>query len=84
MWLMLFENSDKGIARTFAQLGGQPFGYVGYHCIDPPESQGRNRLWSQCVVRRVRAPGDTVQQRLFGSIIERDDQYKFVSYANDL
>jgi hypothetical protein len=32
----------------------------------------------------VRAPGDTATARLFGSVLERDGTFKFVSYANDL
>jgi hypothetical protein len=43
-----------------------------------------NTLWDECVLRFRGAVGDTVNRRLFGSIIERRGRYKLVSYANDL
>lgn len=47
-------------------------------------AEGENRLWSECRVRRVSPAGDTVHQRIFGSILEREGGFKFVSYRNDL
>jgi hypothetical protein len=35
-------------------------------------------------VLRVQAPGDTVEERLFGLILEREGRFKFVSLANQL
>jgi len=49
-----------------------------------PQAEGANRLWHACRVRRTAEAGAALEQRLFGSIIERDGRYKFVSYANGL
>jgi hypothetical protein len=32
----------------------------------------------------MQAPGDTVDERLFGPIVERHGRFKFVSFANKL
>jgi len=37
-----------------------------------------------CVVRRLTAQRDTIDERLFGLIVERGGRYKFTSYANKL
>ena len=84
LWFQLSEGSNKGIVRVLRRLGGRSLGVLSYHCEPSPTRQGDNRLWQRCAVRRVRAPGDTVEARLFGSVVERGGRFKFVSYANDL
>ncbi len=37
-----------------------------------------------CFVRRLTANRDTIEERLFGLLIERGKRFKFVSYANKL
>jgi hypothetical protein len=32
----------------------------------------------------VQAPGDTLEERLFGPIVEREGVFKFLSFANKL
>jgi hypothetical protein len=83
LWFQMTEGSNKGAGRLLARLGGRPLGYAGYRCPDAPARQGANRVWERCTVRVVRAPGDTVDRRLFGSIVERAGQFKFASYANE-
>ena len=84
MWFMLDGNSRKGIERAFDRRGGSPLEYVGYSCEAAPSRQGANTVWAPCVVRRLQSPGDTVSERLFGPIVDRDGRFKFVSYANKL
>jgi hypothetical protein len=84
LWFQISEGSNKGVTRLLRRLGGRPLGVVDHACAATPERQGPNRLWQRCTVRHVRAPGDTVRARMFGSVIERGGRYKFVSYANDL
>jgi hypothetical protein len=81
VWFFMQQDSEKGIGRALARHGGQPLGYTGYACAPRPRVMGRNRLWEQCVLRRV-VEGDTLEERWFGSILERDGRFKFVSYAN--
>jgi hypothetical protein len=45
--------------------------------------QGANKIWTDCSVRFVDTLGNTKTTKLFGSIIERERRFKFVSYVND-
>ena len=83
MWFQLQGESSRGASRLLAERAGQSLAYVGHAC-GQPRSEGENRLYPYCGVRRVTAAGDTLTERLFGLIIERGGSYKFVSYANQL
>jgi len=84
MWFLIENGSARGLAAALAERGGRPLAYVGHRCDEPPRVQGRNRVWGPCIVLRLQAPGDTIAERLFGPIVERDGTFKFVSYANKL
>lgn len=81
MWFQLQGESERGASRLFTERAGHPLGYVGHTC-PPLRVEGKNRLHPGCELRRVTATRDTVAERLFGLIVERDGWYKFVSYAN--
>jgi hypothetical protein len=82
MWMQIANGSVRGFTRLIRRRGGVPFVLDSYECEATPNREGRNVLWSGCVVR-LSAPGyGTVAERWFGSIIERDGRFKFVSYAN--
>lgn len=83
-WLLLAAAGDKGIRRLVERRAGQPFRVIGHDCPREPEVEGDNRIWRGCTVRRLRAFGDTVSERLFGPIIERGGRFKFYSYGNEL
>jgi hypothetical protein len=80
-WFQLEGNSNRGITRTLAERGGRPLGYAGVECA-PPVAEGENRIHARCVVRRVGSPAGS--EVLFGSILERDGRFKFISYASKL
>lgn len=82
VWYQYTVSSDKGLTRLLSHVGGQPLNVIGVDCPAPPDTEGENRFWRACHARRVRAPGDTILDDLFGTIIERDGRMKFVSYAN--
>jgi hypothetical protein len=82
VWFLIEQNSAKGLSRVLQRYGGQPTGYRGIEC-QPPDSEPPHRFW-QCVVRWQEAPGKPDPLRAFGSIMERDGRFKFVSYANEL
>lgn len=84
MWFLMQGHSRKGLYRALAERGGTPLNYVGHRCDGPPSREGENTIWAPCLLLRIQAPGDTVAERLFGAIIERDGQYKFLSFANGL
>jgi hypothetical protein len=84
VWLLLTGPSDKGLKRLVERRGGTAFRLVGHSCQAPPVTEGDNRVWRGCIVERARSPGNTTRERLFGPIIERDGQFKFYSYGNEL
>jgi hypothetical protein len=84
LWFLTDGATSKGMRRLFEERGGRPLGYAGVRCDPASSTEGENRVWGPCVVRRVQAPGDTVEERLFGLILERHGRFKFVSLANRL
>ena len=83
MWFQIQGESERGASRLLAERSGRGLGYAGHTCA-PPRVEGKNRIHSHCVLRRVSPAGDTLSERLFGLIVEREGSYKFVSYANRL
>jgi hypothetical protein len=82
LWFQIQQNSEKGIVRVLRRLGGSSLDVRSVECEDEPESVGPARLWNRCLVHGAGA-GPEGARRLFGSIVELDGRYKFVSYAND-
>jgi hypothetical protein len=82
-WLLLIQNSQKGIARAFDRYGGDSLSLRGYACGAPARREGGNAYRDDCVLR-LRAGADTMSARLFGSIVERGGAFKFYTYQNDL
>lgn len=83
VWDQIQNPSRSGLTRLIRRLGGQPLQYEGHTCAAKPDRQGRNLIWTGCVVLLVDQNGNVRKNRLFGSIIERDGIFKFVSYANE-
>ena len=84
MWFMIEGDSQKGLGTALEERGGRPLEYVGYRCAEPTRRMGENTLYPLCLVRRLQTAGDTVEERMFGPIVERDGRFKFVSLANKL
>lgn len=83
LWMLMQQNSEKGIVRLLRRHGGTGMRYRRHQCEDQPAREGETRLWDRCVVTFTRG-ADTVTMRMFGSVIERGGAYKLVTYANDL
>jgi hypothetical protein len=83
VWNQIRNPSSSGLTRFLRRIAGARLGYVGHSCDRKPERQGANVIWAHCAVRVVDQNLDTTRQRLFGSIIERDGNFKFVSYRNE-
>lgn len=84
LWFLTEGGTVKGLRRLLEARAGRPLGHVGYRCDPDASREGVNRVWGPCLVRWLRAPGDTVEERLFGLILEREGRFKFVSLANGL
>ncbi|MEP6506880.1 MAG: hypothetical protein ABJC63_01540 [Gemmatimonadales bacterium] len=83
VWNQIENPSASGFTRLVRRLAGEKLAYAGYTCSKQSDRQGRNMIWTNCTVK-VGEPGEKVRaRRLFGSIIERDGQFKLVSFANE-
>lgn len=84
LWLQMAAASEKGIVRLIRRYGGSALHFEALACPDSARREGPNRLLVGCRVRF--APADSAARTLqvFGSLLERDGIYKFVSYANEL
>lgn len=82
-WFLNAENSDKGISRVLRRLGGHDLDWRGYNCAGEAR-EGDNVFFRRCTLDYLDPQERTrVARRLFGTIIERGGQFKFLSYAND-
>jgi len=80
LWFMMDGQTRKGLRRLLEERAGKPMHYLGYSCDPKSNTEGENTIWGPCELRRVRAPGDTINERLFGLIMERGGEWKFLSY----
>jgi hypothetical protein len=69
-WLLLRLESEKGLTR----LMQRPVPRGDLRCEDEARKQGPNRLWERCRLGT---------RQLFGTIVEREGRFKFVSYKTD-
>jgi len=83
VWMQIEQPSESGLTRVIRRLGGQPLRLIASTCAKKPDVQGANNIWTDCSVRFVDTLGNTKTTKLFGSIIERERRFKFVSYTND-
>jgi hypothetical protein len=84
MWFMVQGHNDRGFRKLLQQRSGKPLRLLGHRCEGAPSYQGDNTVWGPCLVLRRSESGDTLAERLFGQIVERDGRYKFLSFANKL
>jgi hypothetical protein len=82
VWTLISEPSKSGGRRLLAKLGGKSLTVSAPTCPAAPDAQGRNRLWQSCTVRYTSDADSARTGRLFGSILERDGRFKFMSLAN--
>ena len=81
-WFLITNSSSQGAGRVWQRHAGAPLGYSGYRCTAQPEVLGSNRIWHDCSLK-LKQTGGEQRLRLFGSIIERNGRFKFLSYAAD-
>lgn len=81
-WMLSAAASEKGLTRLVRRLGGAPLQYRSHRCADKAD-EGNNRFWRGCTVEVGHSAERHSSQRLFGTVIEREGQYKFLSYVND-
>lgn len=82
-WRLIQDPSTAGLTKLLQRLGGKPVDFVSERCDPKVAREGKSTRYSGCLVRVVNAAGDTVTKRYFGSILERDGRFKFLSFTND-
>jgi len=81
-WSLIQNPSTSGLTRLIHNLGGKPITYVSHKCDPKVLHAGRNTRYAGCLITVVEGNGAPVTRRYFGSIIQRDGKYKFLSYTN--
>lgn len=82
LWSQIQLPSGSGVRRLVERHGGRPFVVKTLRCPTPPEVQGNNRLHAGCTVQFFSGTDAAREGRLFGTIVERQGHFKFVSFAN--
>ena len=84
LWGQILVSSDEGARRMLARHGGRPLRVTALACPDSVEIEGVNRVRQNCTVALRSSDTPLPPNRYFGSIIERDGRFKFLSMANRL
>ncbi len=83
-WRLIQDPSAAGLTSLLRRLGGTPVTYLSHRCDPKVVREGRTTRYAGCLVQVRNEKGAPQWKRLFGSIVERDKQYKFLSYTNDI
>lgn len=81
-WTQIAHPSVSGFKRLIERRGGVRYTLASYQCDAKAKREGKNIFWSDCSLRLTAPEYGSATERWFGSVIERDGRFKFVSYAN--
>ncbi|TVP48950.1 MAG: hypothetical protein EA350_02560 [Gemmatimonadales bacterium] len=84
VWFQQQNRSSRGLSRLLQAYAGKTLHDTGFRCPDEGEPLGDGRIWHGCTVLGVVPTGESVEERLFGSILELDGRFKLVSFSNEL
>lgn len=84
LWFQMENLSSRGLTRLSQRLAGNPLHVTGYTCDEPPLVQEENTIWDECRLSMAPPDAEPYDIRLFGSIVERNGVFKFVSYSSEL
>lgn len=84
LWGQILANSDEGARKILHKIGGLDIELERVSCPDGAVTEGSNRLHDRCLVTLRVGAERHVDVRLFGTILERDGRFKFISFANML
>jgi hypothetical protein len=84
MWFEMTKETNRGAARVLERFGGRPFRITRTVCAPDPERLGPVTLHKGCRVWVATAGERLPEAELFGSIVEHDRRFKFLTYNNDL
>jgi hypothetical protein len=84
-WLQLTEETKKGSGRMLQRYGGQPLKFLGLEGCQRDTlqiRQGPDTVWSGCKVHYT-VRDSTLTRMLFGSVVQRNGRFKFLSYHTE-
>ena len=81
-WSLIQNPSADGIKRLLDRFSGKQLVYISHACDPKVQHDGRTTRYTGCLVTVIEPTGSEVTRRYFGSIVERDGQFKFLSYTN--
>ena len=82
-WDMLDRRSRSGVHKAIAELGGQTLTFTGVEFARGTEPRGSYVLHRGPVLHvRDASRGESLELRFLGSVIERDGQWKLVSFRD--
>jgi hypothetical protein len=84
VWFQLQNRSSRGLGRLLQRYAGETLFDTGHRCPDEGEPWGEGHIWHGCTILGELPTGETVEERLFGSILQVGDGYKLVSFSNEL
>jgi hypothetical protein len=84
VWFQSQNRTSRGLTRLLRNYAGKTLYHSGTRCPDAGEPWGQGRIWHGCTVLGELPSGERVEERLFGSILEVDGRFKFVSFSNEL
>ena len=82
LWGQLLATSEEGAQNILKTFSTGSFKVFGVTCPKPAVVEGGNRLHEGCLLKLERAGAAPAEGAYFGTIIERDGRFKFVSYAS--
>lgn len=82
-WRLVQDPSERGLSKLMRRLGRKPMTYRGHTCEPKPQRDGRVTRYTGCLVHVAGVDAAPVTKRYFGSILERDGQFKFLGYNNN-
>lgn len=83
VWFHQQNRSSRGLARLLRRYSGETLFATGHRCPDEGEAFGEGWIWHGCAVLGELPTGESVEERLFGSILEWEGRYKLVSFSNE-
>ena len=82
LWGQMLATSEEGAQNILKKFAANSFKIGGVNCPNPAVIEGGNRLHEGCLVQLETPNARAVDGAYFGTIIERDGRFKFVSYAS--
>jgi hypothetical protein len=81
-WGNLDQKSEKGARRALSQYGGNAYRFETIYFQEKTEEYSGFKLYSQSVIVAKDNDGNLHELQFCGSIVERNGEYKFLSYRD--